>query len=71
MSASQDLGVLHARIDEVEPGLFKAAYIEETMPRGSDAMLIPDTHIATSRDGVRMWVERMAADLGYQRVDWQ
>jgi hypothetical protein len=70
MVEATTLGSLHARIDEVEPGLFKAQYVEQTGDRGADAVSIPDQHIGTSRDGVRMWVEQMAANMGYRDVIW-
>jgi hypothetical protein len=63
--------VLHATMEEVEPGLFRAAYPGEMNgpdhPRGGQ---LPDSHIATSRDDVRVWVEEMAVRLGYERVEW-
>jgi hypothetical protein len=30
----------------------------------------PDSHIGTNAIGVRMWVEQMAINLGYDRVMW-
>ena len=64
-------GILHATMDEVEPGLFRADYPGEM--NGSDSTRggqLPDRHVATSRDDVRVWVEQMAVRLGYERVDW-
>jgi hypothetical protein len=64
-------GVLHASMNEVEPGLFAADYPGElngsNEPAGGQ---MPDRHIATSRDDVRVWVETMALQLGYERVEW-
>jgi hypothetical protein len=71
MAGSGKLGPLHARVDEVEPGLFKAQYVEHTADRGADAVSIPDSHISTSRDGVCNWVEEMAARMGYSEVIWE
>jgi len=63
--------VLHATMEEVESGLFRADYPGEMngedVPRGGQ---LPDRHIATSRDDVRVWVEEMAVRLGYERVEW-
>lgn len=64
-------GILHATMDEVEPGLFRADYPGEM--NGSDVPgggQLPDRHVATSRDDVRVWVEQMAASLGYDCVEW-
>jgi hypothetical protein len=64
-------GVLHATMQEVEPGLFQADYPGEMngedKPRGGQ---LPDRHIATSRQDVQIWVEAMATGLGYERVEW-
>jgi hypothetical protein len=71
MATARDLGNLHARISEVDPGLFKAEYVEGDREFGAvDAVSIPDSHIGTSRDGVKMWVEQMAANSGYRAVIW-
>jgi hypothetical protein len=71
MATARDLGSLHARLSEVEPGLFKAEYVEGDREFGAvDAVSIPDSHISTSRDGVKMWVEQMAANMGYREVIW-
>ncbi|HVY13973.1 MAG TPA: hypothetical protein VHB27_02005 [Rhodopila sp.] len=63
--------VLHATLKEVEPGLFRASYPGEMNgtdePSGGQ---LPDSHIGTSRDDVRIWVEQMAVQLGYERVEW-
>jgi len=71
MAEGTNLGSLHARLDEVEPGMFKAVYEEDTADRGADAVSMPDSRIGTSREGVRMWVERMAAGMGYREVIWE
>jgi hypothetical protein len=64
-------GTLYARMDEVEPGLFRADYPGEmngqNEPTGGQ---LPDRHIATSKEDVRVWVEEMATSLGYDRVEW-
>ena len=65
-------GILHASMQEAEPGLFRADYPGEMngwdVPAGGQ---LPDRHIATSRDDVRLWVEEMAARLGNERVEWR
>lgn len=65
-------GVLHAVLQEIEPGLFRADYPGEMNgeddPSGGQ---LPDRHIATSREDVRIWVEQMALSLGYTRVEWR
>jgi hypothetical protein len=30
----------------------------------------PDRHIGTNAEGVKHWVEDMAIQLGYDRVEW-
>jgi hypothetical protein len=64
-------GILHATIEEVESGLFRADYPGEMNGRNEPTGgQFPDRHIATSQDAVRVWVEEMAASLGYERVEW-
>jgi len=70
MEKSRSLGVLHARIRQVEPGLFQAEYSGEMNPEQTDARDFPDRHIATSVADVKVWVEQMAVGLGYERVAW-
>lgn len=64
-------GVLHAIMEEVEPGLFRADFPGvlngPDEPEGGQLL---DRHIGTSRDSVRTWVEEMALRLGYERVEW-
>ena len=40
-------GELHARMQEVEPGLFRAEYIGELNPDDPGQRAIPDTHVGT------------------------
>ncbi len=63
-------GDFHATIIEVERGLYRADYAGELNPDSPDARALPDSHIATSAEGVQAWVEQMAAGLGYRRVVW-
>ena len=63
--------VLHATLEEVEPGLFKASYPGalngSDHPQGGQ---LPDSHIATSPESIRTFVEQMARGLGFDRVEW-
>jgi hypothetical protein len=63
-------GTLRAHLAEIEPGLFKAVYMEDE-DRGVDTAPVPDGHLGTSREGVISWVEQMAAGMGYERVAWE
>ena len=69
-SASPRSGTMHAVLREVEPGLFRAEYSGEINPDRPDEREIPDFHIGTDADGVKNWVEEMAAGLGYDGVVW-
>lgn len=64
------LGDFHASLREVEQGLFRAEYSGEINPENPDAREIPDFHVGTSAQDVRIWVEQMAQGLGYSRVVW-
>jgi len=66
----RSLGDLHARMRPVEGELFRAEYSGEINPESSDARDIPDYHVSTSAEDVKIWVEQMARGLGYDRVVW-
>jgi hypothetical protein len=66
----RSLGVLHARMHQVEEELFRAEYSGEINPDPSDSREIPDYHVGTSPTDVKIWVEQMAQGLGYERVVW-
>ena len=68
MSSSK--GDLHASLTQMEANLFRAEYLGEINPADPDARAIPDFHIGTSADEVRVWVEQMARAMGYNRVIW-
>ena len=70
LEKERSLGVLHARMRQVQGGLFRAEYSGEINPDPSDARDIPDYHVGTSAQDVRIWVEQMAEGLGYERVVW-
>ena len=70
LEKQRSLGVLHARLRQVEGELFRAEYSGEINPDPSDARDIPDYHVGTSANDVKIWVEQMAAGLGYDRVVW-
>ena len=63
-------GVFHARMRQVEDQLFRAEYSGEINPEPTDARDIPDYHVGTSAQDVKIWVEQMARGLGYDRVVW-
>jgi hypothetical protein len=56
-------GTFHARMHEVEKGLFQAEYSGEINPTSTDARDIPDAHVGTSVADVKTWVEQMALNL--------
>ena len=70
LEKQRTLGDFHARLREVEDGLFRAEYSGEINPENPDAREIPDYHLGTSATDVKVWVEQMALGLGYQRVIW-
>jgi hypothetical protein len=60
----------HATLEEVEPGLFRAMYRGVNNPEDAGIQEIPDAHLGTDRQEVRVWVEKMALSMGYRRVIW-
>jgi hypothetical protein len=67
----RSLGDLHARMRAIQGGLFRAEYSGEINPESSDyGRDIPDYHVSTSAEDVKIWVEQMAQGLGYDRVVW-
>jgi hypothetical protein len=69
--AGKRSGTLRARMREVEPGVFSAEYPGEMNSDDAGPETFPDAHIGTDATGVRIWVEEMAAGLGYDRVVWE
>jgi len=63
-------GVLKATLREVEPGLFRADYPGEANQDQAGVEAFFDSHVGTDPSGVKSWVEEMAAELGYDRVEW-
>jgi hypothetical protein len=63
-------GEFHARIRQVERGVFRAEYSGEVNPENPDERELLDFHIGTSEEDVRVWVEEMAKGLGYTKVIW-
>lgn len=64
---------LHAVLEEAEPGLFRASYRGEFNPdHAAEHQLqeLPDFHVGTDAAAVKLWVEQMAASLGYSGVVW-
>ena len=70
LEKKRPLGEFHARLREVEEGLYLAEYSGEINPKNPDAREIPDRHVGTSAQEVKLWVEQMAVGLGYERVIW-
>ncbi|HEY4173037.1 MAG TPA: hypothetical protein VGM42_08405 [Rhodopila sp.] len=64
-------GTLRAIIREMEPNVFKAEYPGEMNQDEAGVEAFPDSHIGTDAVGVKVWVETMAKDLGYERVVWE
>lgn len=64
------LGEFHASMEQVEEGLYRAAYSGEVNPQNPDEREIPDYHVGTSVADVKTWVEQMALGLGYECVVW-
>ncbi|MDQ2802256.1 MAG: hypothetical protein M3Y41_06090 [Pseudomonadota bacterium] len=67
-------GDLHASVDEVEKGLFRAEYnrgaTDELDPDKPDSRALPDSHVATSLQAAKAWVEALAVQDGYRGVVW-
>ncbi|HQT79808.1 MAG TPA: hypothetical protein PLD10_22430 [Rhodopila sp.] len=70
MGAGPKSGTLHAILQEVEPGLFRAEYPGELNQEQAGVEAFPDMHVGTDAAGVRSWVEQMAVGMGYDRVEW-
>jgi hypothetical protein len=70
LEKTKPLGEFHARMREVEPGVFRAEYSGEINPDRTDQRDIPDYHVGTSLADVKIWVEQIALGLGYDRVIW-
>ncbi len=66
----RSLGDLHARLHQVQGGLFRAQYSGEINPENPDGREIPDSQVGTSAAEVKVWVEQMARNLGYDSVIW-
>lgn len=65
-------GEFHARLEKVEPNVYRAVFAGElnpSHPRTGEAW--PDAHVGDTPEGVKAWVENMARDLGYSRVVWE
>ncbi len=65
---SQDF---HAKLEQLEDGLFRASYLGETNPEDpAPGQALPDSHLGTDPGEVKTWVEQMALSMGYSRVIW-
>ena len=68
----------HARMEQPEPGLFRATYRGDTNPENASAPVLsegsevlPDSHIGTDEAAVRNFVETLARNRGFTRVVWR
>ena len=68
--ASTTTSKLHARLTRMPDGMFKAEYTGEMNPAEPDEREIPDSHLGTSEQAVKSWVEQMAKGMGYTEVVW-
>ena len=67
-------GDFHARIREVEKGVFRAEYQGELNPmqnaENPSARQWPDYHLSDSLQAAKTWVENLAREMNYNRVVW-
>jgi hypothetical protein len=70
MSPVPSGSILRATMSRTSEGMFKAEYPGELNPRDSDAGELPDSHLGTNENEVRLWGEQMAKSLGYEQVSW-
>lgn len=64
-------GDFHARIRKVESDLFKAEYTGELNPENPHpSREAVDSHLATSLEEAKAFVEDLARSLNYRRVVW-
>ncbi len=64
-------GDLHARLERMDSGMFRAVFTGESNPDDPAAgQEWPDAHIGDDPAGVKAWVEELAPRLGYRRVVW-
>ena len=64
-------GDFHARIREVEDGLYLAEFTGELNPDNPDAREWTDSHLSTSLDEAKVFVENLARTENYARVVWE
>lgn len=64
-------GTLRAIMREMEPNVFKVEYPGEMNQDEAGVEAFPDSHVGTDAASVKLWVETMARDLGYDRVVWE
>lgn len=70
-NAAGTKGVLHARLERMDGGLCRAVFPGEFNPDAAGpGQEWPDAHIGDTPEGVKAWVESMAGQLGYSRVEW-
>jgi hypothetical protein len=65
-------GTFRARLERVEPNLFRAVYAGESNPEdAAPAQVWPDAHVGDSPEAVKAFVEKFALELGYDHVAWE
>ncbi len=70
-SVSGAKGDFHARISRVEADLYKAEYTGDLNPDDPNPRREwPDSHLATSLEEAKAFVENLARSLDFQRVVW-
>jgi hypothetical protein len=65
-------GTFRARLEEVEPNMYRAVYAGESNPEDAAAAQVwPDAHVGDSPEAVKAFVEKLARELGYDHVVWE
>lgn len=65
-------GEFHARVEQVEKGIWRAVYAGELNPEDpASGQAWPDSHLGDSADSVKTFVENLARQMGYARVVWE
>jgi len=65
-------GEFHARLEKVEKNLYRAVFAGEMNPKDpAEGQAWPDAHLGDTPEGVKLWVENLAREMGYSRVVWE
>jgi hypothetical protein len=71
-NAPADKGDLHARLERMDSGMYRAVFAGESNPEDpAPGQEWPDAHIGDTPEGVKLWLESLAPQLGYRRVVWE